>query len=79
MYYETDSFLTCPVGKRPIRQAYRLVQPLRRLLRSSEMEDAPKARGAQQSCHESRRVTRSSLDRELEGYLTLSPPPRSRL
>jgi hypothetical protein len=72
MNYETDPSMASPMGKRPIRQVYRLVQPLRGLLRSPEMEDTPKNQG-------SRRASESNQGSESKGYLTLSPPPRSRL
>ena len=79
MNYETDPSMASPMGKRPIWQAYRLAQPLRSILWSPEVEDAPQDRGSQRSRRDSRRDSESSQDTELKGYLTLSPPPRSRL
>jgi len=79
MNYETDPSMAGPMGKRPVWQAYRLVNPLRGLLWSPEMGDSPENQVSQRSWRDSRRDSESSQDSELKGYLTLSPPPRSRL
>ena len=79
MNYETDPSMASPMGKRPSRQARRLAPPLRGLLWSPEMEDSPKGRGSQRSWRDSHRESESSQDSEIKGYLTLSPPTRSRL
>jgi hypothetical protein len=79
MNYETDPSMAGPMGKRPVWQAYRLVQPLRGLLRPPEMEDVLEAPSSQRSWRDSHRESESSQDSEIKGYLTLSPPTRSRL
>ena len=73
MNYETDPSMASPMGKRPSRQARRLAQPLRGLLWAPELEEAPEDQGSRRSWRDSR------LDSELKGYLTFSPPPRSRM
>ena len=72
MNYEIGPSMASPIGKRPAWQAHRLVQPLRGLLRTPDVEDVPED-------PDSHLPSESGQDPEIEGYLTLSPPPRSRL
>jgi hypothetical protein len=79
MDHETEASMSGPMGKQPMRHADRTIRILKALLWFAQREDGPTDQGLERCSGETRRARGADQDLQLQGYLTFSPPPRSRL
>jgi len=77
--HETETLMCGPMGKRPMRHADRAVRIFKAMSWFAEQEDGLQRQGRERCRRETRRARGADQGLQAEGYLTLSPPPRSRL